>query len=349
MSENNGDNLIKVEIILVNYNCACETIKCVESLIDIDGQGCRILVIIVDNSSQQESVQSIVDYLSKIAVLQDELDRLTTKLERIEYTNYFRLNKGSVTGILFIRNRQNYGFAAANNIAVNAGSKYWTPDYYWFLNNDTIVTKGALLPLVSKMREDKAMGICGSTLLAGIDGRTVQTYGGAWYSRLTGRGWEVGSGSEYDPQTKESAIERQINYISGAAMFVRSSLFREFGLMCEEYFLYNEEIDLSYRCSSKFRLGVAVSSVVYHVGGASIGTEKIKTRPSSFAAYYQTRSKLIFARKFTPYFLPTVWICNFFKAAKYGVNTGSWTLSKSVAKALFGLPYADSNWRLSKS
>lgn len=81
-------------------------------------------------------------------------------------------------------------------------------------------------------------------------------------------------------------------------MFVTREFIEEVGLMEESYFLYFEEIDWAERGNGRFDLGINPVSVVYHHGGASIGTPSERGQRGMRSEYYLLRNRLVFARRF---------------------------------------------------
>ena len=128
----------------------------------------------------------------------------------------------------------------------------------------------------------------------------MQCYGGSYYSLFSGRGWSFNEGEKYSKNITNSLAESKLNYISGASMLLKASFIKKIGWFCEDYFLYNEEIDLSMKLTNGEKLAVATDAVVYHKIGATIGTNHSNNNGSKLASFYQSRSKLIFAKKHTP-------------------------------------------------
>jgi len=196
----------------------------------------------------------------------------------------------------------NLGFAGGNNVALRGLLRRRDWDYVWLLNNDTVVAPGALTALVRRMEERPDAGLCGSTLLYYQDGQTVQAYGGATYSRLTGRPQPI-----HPPRPADRDwVEAHMAYLVGASMLASRRFLEAVGLMDESYFLFFEELDWATRAAGRFSLAWAPDSIVYHKGGASTGL---------FAGAYSARSErqlhrsqLIYARKHHPHLLPCVWL-----------------------------------------
>lgn len=84
-------------------------------------------------------------------------------------------------------------------------------------------------------------------------------------------------------------------------MFSRAAL-EKVGLLCEDYFLYYEEVDMCNRLKKAgFELGVASKSIVYHKEGASTNYGK-----SDVADYCSVRNRILIAKKFYPSYILTV-------------------------------------------
>jgi GT2 family glycosyltransferase len=91
-------------------------------------------------------------------------------------------------------------------------------------------------------------------------------------------------------------------------MFVTHDFISKIGLLCEDYFLFFEEIDWTIRGKNKnFKIGFAPNSVVYHKEGTSTGSNNNPEDFSFFADYHINRSRIIFVRKYFPHLLPLLY------------------------------------------
>lgn len=91
-------------------------------------------------------------------------------------------------------------------------------------------------------------------------------------------------------------------------MLVSRQFVEQIGLMSEDYFLYFEEVDWAVRAKGRFSLGYAPKSIVYHKVGASIGTSSNPAKKSLTCDYYNIRNRILFTRRYYPFFLPTVYL-----------------------------------------
>ncbi len=176
------------------------------------------------------------------------------------------------SNIEVISNKTNLGFLKnCNNAARHAAGQY-----IMFLNNDTIAQPNWLKPLVDIMERDEKVGLVGSKLLY-PDGR-LQEAGGII--------WQDGSGYNYgrhdSPNKPEYNYLKESDYVSGAAILIRKSLWDKIGGFDENYTpAYYEDTDLAFEVR---RHGFKVmyqplSSIVHHEGishGKDI-TSKLKS------------------------------------------------------------------------
>ena len=167
-------------------------------------------------------------------------------------------------GIRLVRNSANSGFVRT----CNRGFEAARGEYVVFLNNDTQVKPRWLDELYETLRRDPKIGIVGSKLLF-PDGRLQECGGIIW--RL-GDGWNWGR--DQDPADPRFCYMRDTDYVSGAALMIKSSLFRELGCFDEEYApAYYEDTDLCFKVRQRgYRTVVQPASEIIHFEGASAGT-----------------------------------------------------------------------------
>ncbi len=336
--------MAKVTVVIVNWNGAEDTINCIGSLQRMATGGSDLSIVVTDNASSDDSFATLKAFVKGQGYRSTSLELPAEQAGRISEVAAYVSDDALRPTITLAAAVENGGFAAGNNIGVELGRAVGTPEYFWFLNSDTEVDSGALPFLLDKMARHPDIGMCGSTLVHASDRTTVQAYGGARYSMRTGRAWSAGEGQPYSEAASDEWAEQRINYVSGAAMLVRAELLTQVGLMSEDYFLYNEEIDLSCRSAGKFRLGVATKSIVYHRVGASIGTEGSTQAASRLSTFYQTRSKLLFAARHSRRFYPLVWLTLFARAVKFFRRPSRRAEAKVILGVLAGRRKVDQRW-----
>ena len=252
---------MKLSVVIVNYNVSHYLLQCVDSLSHAL-RGTDSEVIVVDNHSRDNSVTLLRQYHPEVRI---------------------------------VENLHNLGFAKANNIAIRQSRG----EYVLLLNPDTIVSESVVKGVISFLDSHPEAGSAGVRML-NADGtvapesrRGVPTPMTAFYklsglcgmfpnSRRFGR-YYLGHLSWDSPQ--------QIEVVSGAFCMLRTSVLKKVGLLDEDYFMYGEDIDLSYRILKSGATNWYVPETILHYKGES-------THKSSFRyvhVFYQAMH--IFFRK----------------------------------------------------
>ncbi len=193
--------------------------------------------------------------------------------------------------VKLIENRENVGFARANNQALRLSQGR----YILLLNSDTIVQPAALATLVDFMGQHPSAGALGPRLL-NADG-TLQP---SCYPLLTpGREfWRLlfleplVHRATYNMAQWNKDTPRQVEVIKGACLLLRRTALEQVGMLDERYFMYSEELDLCYRLlAAGWRLYWIPQAQVVHFGEAS-------SKQIAEEMYLQLyRSKIQFHRK----------------------------------------------------
>ena len=137
----------------------------------------------------------------------------------------------------------------------NEGAKIAKGEYLLFLNNDTQVTEGWLKEMVDLADADKTIGAVGGELI--YPNGSLQEAG----SMVWQDGSALGYGRGGDPDAPQFTYLRDVDFCSGACLFVRKELFLRLGGFNEVYSpAYYEDADL---CMGVRSLGLRV---VYHPG-----------------------------------------------------------------------------------
>jgi GT2 family glycosyltransferase len=182
-----------------------------------------------------------------------------------------------IKNIRHIRNSENLGFLKnANNAAAFANG-----EFIHFLNNDTKVTPGWLSSLVALMDGDETIGMAGSKLVY-PDGRLQEAGGIIWQDAT---GWNYGH--KQDPDASEYNYVKEVDYISGASILVRKSLWDELGGFDTRYTpAYAEDSDLAFAIREKgYKVVYQPLSKVIHYEGFSHGTEVSPDKGSNIKSY----------------------------------------------------------------
>jgi GT2 family glycosyltransferase len=115
-------------------------------------------------------------------------------------------------------------------------------------------------------------------------------------------------------------------------MLISKAFLKRIGLMCEDYFLFFEEIDWALRSKSQFNLVYAEDSVIYHKEGSSISSSCPKKK-SYKADYYSVHNRLVFTRKHYKYRQPIVYL-SLFGVMLNRVKRKQWSRVRLVLREL---------------
>ena len=199
---------MKLSVVIVSYNVRSYLEQCLQSvqraLEGIEGE-----VFVVDNHSTDDSVEVV---------------------------------KRDYAWVKLMENKENLGFARANNIAIRQAQG----EYVLLLNPDTIVEEGTLRNVLAFMEAHPKAGGAGVMMrnedgsLAPESRRALPT---PWVSCLKMIGFDKRYYMSHLPWEEPGRIE----VISGAFCFLRRKALDEVGLLDEDFFMYGEDIDLSYR------------------------------------------------------------------------------------------------------
>ena len=159
--------------------------------------------------------------------------------------------------VRIIENGKNLGFAGGNNIGlIYAVERDF--DYVYLLNQDTVVTPGFLVETVKAAGTDPAIGAIQSKLLLFDDPGRINTIG----NEIHYLGFGFAGGYRTLDRDLDTA---EIPYGSGACVLLRVSALKDVGLFNEDFFLYQEDLDLGWRLRlAGYRILRAPRSVVYH-------------------------------------------------------------------------------------
>ncbi|MDR0789336.1 MAG: glycosyltransferase family 2 protein [Bacteroidales bacterium] len=169
---------------------------------------------------------------------------------------------------------KNYGFAEG----YNKGLQDIEADYFMLLNDDVEVTESWLEPLIDLMETKPECAVCQPKLLSYLDKNAFE-YAGAAGGELDYLGYPFCRGRVF------STIERdegqyntcEIFWATGAALMIRSEIYRKFNGFDPLFFAHQEEIDLCFRIrAAGYSIYCATSSICYHLGGATLKKSTFK-------------------------------------------------------------------------
>ncbi len=208
---------MKLSVIIVNYNVRYYLEQAVGAALKAM-KGLEAELIVVDNASTDGSDQM-----------------MAARFPEVQY----------------IYSKENTGFSRGNNIGMRAARG----EYLLLLNPDTVVSEDAFLRAVERMDADPTIGGLGVHMVDGTGNflpeskRGLPTPRAAFYkvfglSNLFPRSRKYGS---YHLSYLNKEDEHEVEILSGAFMMMRREALDKAGLLDEDFFMYGEDIDLSYR------------------------------------------------------------------------------------------------------
>jgi len=194
-----------------------------------------------------------------------------------------------VKNILVIRNERNLEFLHnCNHAASFARGKY-----ILFLNNDTEVCARWLSSMVDLLEKDDTVGMVGSKLI--YPNGKLQEAGGIIWSDASG--WNFGHNQ--DPDAPEFNYVKEVDYISGASIIIRTDLWKHIGGFDKRYTpAYCEDSDLAFEVRSRgYKVMYQPLSEVIHFEGYTHGTDQSEGIKGNAIKAYQKRNNEKFREK----------------------------------------------------
>ena len=199
---------MKLSVIIVNYNVRPYITACLDS-VQRALEGIESEVFVVDNHSDDDSVEVISrDY----------------------------------AWVHLINNRENLGFSKANNIAIRQAQG----EYILLLNPDTVVAEETLKGVIDFMDQHPKAGGAG-VRMHNADGTLAPESRRAIPTPFVAARKMLGFTKRYYMSYLSWDAPAQIEVVSGAFMLLRHKAIYEVGMLDEDFFMYGEDIDLSYR------------------------------------------------------------------------------------------------------
>ena len=230
---------MKLSVIIVNYKVKHYLEQCLRSVAEAS-RGIAVEVIVVDNASGDGSVEYLRERFPDVTIIASE---------------------------------ENLGFARANNLAIRNSHG----QYVLLLNPDTIVAEETFRDFISFMDSTPDAGGCGAYMLHTDGSFAPESRRGlptpfVAFCKMSGLASLLPKsrtfGRYYMRYLNENEVNR-IEIMSGAFMFLRRDALDKAGLLDEDFFMYGEDIDLSYRILKAGYNNYFLPSRILHYKGES--------------------------------------------------------------------------------
>ncbi len=243
--------------IILNWNGKEDTLDCLQSLYDANANAS---VLVVDNGSQNDSLQAIQ--------------------ERFPTANFIPL-------------QENLGYAGGNNEGIAWGLERGF-EYFFLLNNDTLVASDLFEKFEESLEKYPTVGIFGTKVYLQHDPMRLDHLGGNWNAqkaKIDFIGMRVlDTGNDF-------AMPISLDYVCGAGFLVRRAVFKEIGLLDPRYFLYWEDTDFCFRARrAGFGVQVCPNAKIWHKVSSSTSKEG-----KLFTSYFFWRNYLLWLENNIPW------------------------------------------------
>lgn len=207
---------IELSIIIVNYNVRYFLEQCLQSVVDASAE-ISTEIIVVDNQSKDSSCAMVAEKFPQV---------------------------------ILIANTDNGGFSKANNqgVAIAKGK------YVLILNPDTVIAEDTLTEILAFAKSKNNLGILGVKLIDGTGAFLPESKRGIptpkiSFNKLLGISSDK-TGAYYATHLhqNESGV---VEILVGAFMLMKRSIYLEVEGFDEAFFMYGEDIDLSYKIHNK--------------------------------------------------------------------------------------------------
>ncbi len=218
-------------------------------------------------------------------------------------------------GIKLIEFSENFGFCTGYNKAI----QQLNSDYIVLLNSDIEVTENWIDPVIGLFESDEKIAAIQPKLLdykskdkfeyAGGAGGFIDKYG---YPFCRGRIFDT-----IETDTGQYDDSREIFWATGACLFIRTKLFKDYGGFDDDFFAHMEEIDLCWRMKNDgYKVYYCGNSIIFHVGGGTL------PYANPHKTYLNFRNSLMMLLKNLPiesliWNVPVRWIVDYIAAAKF--------------------------------
>jgi len=254
---------LKLSIIIVNYNVAFYLEQCLKS-VEKAIQDITCEIIVVDNNSVDGSCQMVRQLYPQVKLLE---------------------------------NNSNNGFSKANNQAITIAKG----EYILLLNPDTVVEKESFHKILNYMDSHSDAGGLGVKMIDGNGKFLPESKRGFPSPKVAF--YKLSGLSKLFPKSKQfnayhlgyldTDTINEVDVLSGAFMLLRKSVLDTIGMLDESYFMYGEDIDLSYRIiNAGYKNIYYPETTIIHYKGQS--TQKGSL---NYIVLFYTAMK-IFSRKF---------------------------------------------------
>jgi len=233
----------KIGIVVLSFENIEDTVECIDSINNAESGEYDIQIYLVENSEDQNYLESI--------------------LSRTKVDHHISID--------------NNGYANGNNIGIRKALQNGC-DYILVINNDTVVNKDFLLPLIGVLKCHKKR--ISAPVIHRYSDSSIWSSGGIYRNILC----------DYVMVNDNIYSNRNAEFVTGCCFATTKELLQEIGVLNENYFMYNEDAEFCHRARmSGADLLVVQASKILHKISSTSGVD------SPFQLYYTYRNRIAFA------------------------------------------------------
>lgn len=258
-----------VFVSIINYNGNKDTLLCLKMLDELNTEGFRLEVVVVDNASK-------------------EVFKTNDKFKN------FKLH--------ILNSKTNLGFSGGQNLGIKYALNK-KADYVVVLNNDVLIDKNLILELLKTFKIKKDAGlVCPKIYFA----KGYEFHKGRYEEKDLGKvfwytggimDWKnvIASHRGVDEVDKGQYNELiKTDFVTGCCVMIKKEVFKDAGFFDDDYFLYYEDNDLSQRAKKMgFECYYQPEAFLWHLNAGSSGGSG-----SFLHDYFITRNRLLFGFKY---------------------------------------------------
>lgn len=252
---------MNLAVIVINFRTPDYTIDCLASLVPERDTVPGLHVFLVENASGDDSLPRLAEAVAQ---------------------------RGWGDWVTLLPQSRNLGFAGGNNAAIaQVLALPDPPEFLLLLNSDTLVHPGCLNASLARMAKDPDIGIL-SCMLRNRDGsvqnvcrrfptplrETVRAIGLPYVFRGAFE-WAELEDSGWDRET----TARDVEWVGGAFMLLRTETVRRLGAMDDSFFFYGEDMEFCHRMRTHgLRVFFDPAGSITHFGGGSSDSKRLPDR-----------------------------------------------------------------------
>ena len=255
----------KTCVISVSFRGAADTAECVRSLLQ---STVPVTIVIVDSTPNDPALAPAVQFAAEVVLL---------------------------------RSPDNFGFGRSNNLGIQWALANTDCEYFFLLNNDTVVYPDSIEILKHVMDANPEFSIS-TPRIAYFDDPRRLWYGGGEVD------WRRASAftPDFDGSSEGNLAmtERNVSFATGCAMMLRRSSLEKLGGFDPRFFMYEEDVELSLRATKAgMKIRYVPSALILHRVQGSSGRDAVAREPFwsarnprlPFFAYHVFRNRLLVA------------------------------------------------------